>query len=125
MVTQLIRPTYQSGQISTVQRWLSMLGDSTIAAHPPLAQWLMFRKRPGRGAAVAALLAITGTYLLSGASFGAFHACNVLFRRPDLFDTLIAMSGFYDLEPEGGELVGADSLGAPEFGDGRSKSSGV
>ena len=36
LVTQLIRPTYQAGQISTVQRWLSMLGDSTIEAHPPL-----------------------------------------------------------------------------------------
>lgn len=33
----------------------------------------------------------------TGASFGAFHAANALFRRPDLFDTLIAMSGFYDL----------------------------
>jgi esterase/lipase superfamily enzyme len=35
----------------------------------------------------------------TGASFGAFHAANVFFRRPDLFDTLIAMSGFYDLGP--------------------------
>lgn len=36
----------------------------------------------------------------SGASFGAFHAANAFFRRPDLFDTLIAMSGFYDLGPD-------------------------
>ena len=36
----------------------------------------------------------------TGASFGAFHAANSLFRRPDLFDGLIAMSGFYDLEPD-------------------------
>jgi esterase/lipase superfamily enzyme len=35
----------------------------------------------------------------TGASFGAFHAANAFFRRPDLFDTLIGMSGFYDLEP--------------------------
>jgi len=35
----------------------------------------------------------------SGASFGAFHAANMLFRRPDLFDGVVAMSGFYDLEP--------------------------
>jgi esterase/lipase superfamily enzyme len=34
-----------------------------------------------------------------GASFGAFHAANSFFRRPDLFDTLVAMSGFYDLSP--------------------------
>src|SRR3954471_19292005 len=36
----------------------------------------------------------------SEASFGAFHAANTLFRRPDLFDATIAMSGFYDLEPD-------------------------
>jgi esterase/lipase superfamily enzyme len=36
----------------------------------------------------------------AGASFGAFHAANTLFRRPDLFDGVIAMSGFYDLEPD-------------------------
>ncbi|MCC6130981.1 MAG: prolyl oligopeptidase family serine peptidase [Acidobacteria bacterium] len=33
----------------------------------------------------------------TGASFGAYHAANTLFRRPDLFDCVIAMSGFYDL----------------------------
>src|SRR5262245_2626682 len=36
----------------------------------------------------------------SGASFGAFHAANCFFRRPDLFDAVVAMSGFYDLEPD-------------------------
>ena len=35
----------------------------------------------------------------TGASFGAFHAANAVFRRPELFDTLVAMSGFYDLGP--------------------------
>ncbi|MGO9829135.1 MAG: esterase family protein [Myxococcaceae bacterium] len=35
----------------------------------------------------------------TGASFGAFYAANAVLRRPDLFDTLIAMSGFYDLGP--------------------------
>jgi esterase/lipase superfamily enzyme len=35
----------------------------------------------------------------TGASFGAFHAANSLFRRPDLFRGVIAMSGFYDLAP--------------------------
>lgn len=36
---------------------------------------------------------------VSGASFGAYHAANSFFRRPDQFDTLIAMSGFYELWP--------------------------
>jgi esterase/lipase superfamily enzyme len=38
--------------------------------------------------------------LTTGASFGAFHAANALFRRPDLFAGTIAMSGFYDLGPD-------------------------
>lgn len=33
----------------------------------------------------------------TGASFGAFHAANQFFRRPDLFSGVIGMSGFYDL----------------------------
>jgi esterase/lipase superfamily enzyme len=36
--------------------------------------------------------------ITSGASFGALHAANLLFRRPDLFDGTIAMSGSYDLK---------------------------
>jgi esterase/lipase superfamily enzyme len=32
-----------------------------------------------------------------GASLGAFHAANQLFRRPDLFAGMIAMSGSYDI----------------------------
>ena len=36
----------------------------------------------------------------TGASFGAFHAANAVFRRPDLFDSVIAMSGFYDIGPD-------------------------
>jgi esterase/lipase superfamily enzyme len=35
---------------------------------------------------------------ISGASFGAFYAANAFFRRPDQYELLIAMSGFYDLE---------------------------
>jgi esterase/lipase superfamily enzyme len=35
--------------------------------------------------------------LTTGASFGAFHAANQFFRRPDLFGGVIGMSGFYDL----------------------------
>ena len=31
-----------------------------------------------------------------GCSMGAMHAANLFFRRPDLFDTLFAISGLYD-----------------------------
>jgi LuxR family maltose regulon positive regulatory protein len=37
LVTALALPTYQAGQISTLQRWLSTLGDSAVAEYPPLA----------------------------------------------------------------------------------------
>jgi len=33
--------------------------------------------------------------LATGCSMGAFHSANFFFRRPDLFDTLIALSGVY------------------------------
>ncbi len=36
--------------------------------------------------------------ITSGASFGALHSANTLFRRPDLIDGCIAMSGSYDLK---------------------------
>ena len=35
------------------------------------------------------------TFMVTGCSMGAFHAANFFFRRPDLYDTLIAMSGLY------------------------------
>ena len=36
--------------------------------------------------------------ITTGASFGALHAANTFFRRPDLFHGTIAMSGSYDLK---------------------------
>lgn len=37
--------------------------------------------------------------ITTGASLGAFHCANQLFRRPDLFAGMLAMSGGYDLTP--------------------------
>lgn len=36
--------------------------------------------------------------ITSGVSLGALHAANSFFRRPDVFDGVIAMSGIYDLK---------------------------
>ncbi len=36
--------------------------------------------------------------ITTGASLGAFHAANSFFRRPDLFQGTIAMSGTYDIK---------------------------
>ncbi len=35
--------------------------------------------------------------IITGASFGGFHAANQFFRRPDLFSGVIGMAAFYDL----------------------------
>jgi LuxR family maltose regulon positive regulatory protein len=37
LVTQLILPAHQSGQLLTARRWLSTLGQSAVESHPPLA----------------------------------------------------------------------------------------
>jgi len=37
VVADLVPVTYGAGQISTVQRWMTALGDSAISAYPPLA----------------------------------------------------------------------------------------
>jgi LuxR family maltose regulon positive regulatory protein len=37
LMTELTLPIYQAGQISTVQRWLSTVGDEAVQAYPPLA----------------------------------------------------------------------------------------
>jgi LuxR family transcriptional regulator, maltose regulon positive regulatory protein len=37
LVAELAMPTYQSGRMSTVQRWFAALGDAAVKEHPPLA----------------------------------------------------------------------------------------
>lgn len=36
--------------------------------------------------------------MTAGCSMGAYHAANLFFRHPNLFDTVISMSGFYHLK---------------------------
>ena len=46
--------------------------------------------------------------ITSGVSLGALHAANSLFRRPDVFDGTIAMSGIYDLKEYSKEYFDED-----------------
>jgi esterase/lipase superfamily enzyme len=39
-----------------------------------------------------------GTIAVTGCSMGAYHAANFFFRHPFIFDTVIAISGIYDLK---------------------------
>lgn len=38
------------------------------------------------------------TLIVTGCSMGGFHAANFFFRRPDIFDTLLSLSGLYGAE---------------------------
>ena len=73
------------------ETWSDMQGDHhrRIALHE---QWFHYitdelipevRRRPDE------------TFIVTGCSMGGFHAGNFFFRRPDLFDTLLALSGLY------------------------------
>lgn len=56
----------------------------------------------------------SGRAMTLGFSMGAYHAANMLFRRPDLFDTVIALSGVYDPEQfMGGYLDEVAYLNSP------------
>ena len=37
LLTSLVLPSFEDGQLSTLQRWLAALGDPAIESHPPLA----------------------------------------------------------------------------------------
>ena len=44
---------------------------------------------------------ITGSWeklMTTGCSMGAFHAANFFFRRPDVIDTVVALSGMYQAD---------------------------
>lgn len=40
----------------------------------------------------------TGPLIVTGTSFGAYHAANLVFRHPALFAKLVALSGRYDIK---------------------------
>jgi len=44
-------------------------------------------------------------FTATGCSLGAFHAANIFFRHPDVFDTVIALSGIYDARIHVGEQL--------------------
>lgn len=47
----------------------------------------------------------TDRFIVSGCSMGAYHGVNFFFRHPDVFDTLIALSGIYDARIHVGEAL--------------------
>jgi esterase/lipase superfamily enzyme len=49
-----------------------------------------------------------GTLWTTGCSMGAFHAANFFFRRPDVFDGVIGISGLYDASTFVGDFCNDD-----------------
>lgn len=61
-------------RIGLHERWFRYITDELVPA---------VRRYPGE------------TFIATGCSMGGYHAGNFFFRRPDLFDTLLALSGLY------------------------------
>ena len=51
------------------------------------------------------MLSYNGKYISTGCSMGGYHSANFFFRHPDVFDTLIALSGVYNLSMFVGDYV--------------------
>lgn len=47
---------------------------------------------------VASMMNYGGRFISTGCSMGGYHSANFFFRHPDIFDTLIALSGVYKLD---------------------------
>lgn len=46
-----------------------------------------------------------GNYLVTGCSMGGYHSANFYFKHPDLFDSLISLSGVYSLRFSVGDYM--------------------
>lgn len=55
---------------------------------------------------IADYIQYAGGFIATGCSMGGYHSVNFFFRHPDLFDTLIALSGIYDARFFVGENIG-------------------
>lgn len=67
----------EHGRIELHERWFRYITDELLPE---------VRRSPGE------------TFIATGCSMGGYHAGNFFFRRPDLFDTLIALSGLYNAD---------------------------
>jgi esterase/lipase superfamily enzyme len=47
----------------------------------------------------------SGQLITTGCSMGAYHAANLFFKHPDVFDTIIGLSGIYDVRYHVGDSL--------------------
>lgn len=95
-----LRPWLDSGRLTLVcvdgidgETWSRKDGDPRvrIALQECWFQYVVQELLPR----VRELSQTTGKALVTGCSMGGFHAGNFFFRHPDLFDTVVALSGLY------------------------------
>lgn len=97
-MVEVLRPRIERGEIRLItcdtidaETWSDQNGDGyrRIRRHEQWFNYVINELLP-------AVRAHEGeTFLITGCSMGAFHAANFFFRRPDVFDCVIAMSGLY------------------------------
>jgi LuxR family maltose regulon positive regulatory protein len=84
LVTALVMPTYMVGQISTVQRWFSELGDSAIGEYPPLAVlagWIaVLTGQTGEAQRWAAIIDAASFDLVPEDGSASFHSARAMLR---------------------------------------------
>ncbi len=94
---EILRPWLDSGKIRLVtcdtidgETWSDQQGDGywRIRRHEAWFNYVVDELIP-------AVRLDDAPLMITGCSMGAFHAANFFFRRPDLFDVVIAMSGLY------------------------------
>ena len=97
-VTSIPAPWIDRGQIHVIcvdgidgETWSNRGGDcrSRIELHEKWFHYIMDELLPSLQRTPEE------TFIVTGCSMGGFHAGNFFFRRPDVFDTLIALSGLY------------------------------
>lgn len=96
---EILRPWIERGEIRVVtcdtidkETWSDRYADGywRIRRHEAWFNYVVNELLP------AVRLHADETFIVTGCSMGAYHAANFFFRRPDIFDTVISMSGLYD-----------------------------
>ncbi len=84
LVTTIVMPTYEAGNISTVQRWLAALGDDAIAQYPPLAVlagWMaVFSGQSVEAERWAAIIDAASFDLMPADGSASFDTARAMFR---------------------------------------------
>ena len=84
LIASLVLPTYQSGQISTTQRWLSSVGEDAIRDYPPLAilaGWIsLFTAHPADTHRWASIVEAASFEQVPSDGSASFESARAMFR---------------------------------------------